>query len=68
LREQIEQAGGGILEWRLTNAHEYLLRSEVHARTLVHRIVFFCGDALFKFNPSWAARVFNDFVVCLVRF
>jgi SAM-dependent methyltransferase len=68
LREQLERAGARVLEFRFANAHDYLLHTPEECRSLAHRLVFACGAALFRWSPALAARVFNDFAVCLVEF
>lgn len=68
LTAQLQRAGGRVLEFRFTNAHRYLLHTPAHCRSLAHRMVFGGGDALFRLSPALAARVFNDFAVCLVAF
>lgn len=68
LTAQCERAGARLLEFRYTNAHDYLLHTPEQCRSLAHRIVFGCGAALFRWSPALAARVFNDFAVCLAEF
>lgn len=70
LKKEIEKGGGKIIMFGYANVFEYLLESPYYQNknTFIHRVVYFLGKTVFLISPHMAARVFNDFAICLVRF
>ncbi len=69
LTKQITQNLGEILCFSYTNAPEYFLQSPDYKKknTIIHKCVFFLATIMFKMSPEICAKIFNDFVIILVK-
>jgi ubiquinone/menaquinone biosynthesis C-methylase UbiE len=68
LKEQITRYTGKVLCYSFTNVFEFYLSGDYRRRVpLWERVLFKFGNMAFELSPDLCARIFNDFVVCLVK-
>lgn len=64
LRRDVEAGMGPVASAQFTNVYQYLLTTK---QRLPDRLFNLVGSLCYRFSPALAAKIFNDYLVLLVR-
>ncbi len=68
LRKELERNAGEIIAYLYTNVFKYFIDSQHHqGKRGPKKIYDYLGCGLYKISPRLTARIFNDFVIILVK-
>ena len=69
LRKQIEENVEEIIDYKFTNVFNYYLNSKDNKNNLKlkNKMINHSANLLFKISPKFCSKIFNDFVIFLVK-